>query len=148
MRIYRQRRPGEWDDVFRRMACELERLRPAHRGPISAPTTPGELIDRVVILRLRNMTAIDATGLHAIQDFADALSTSGRTLLLCGALPQPMRMMDEAEFHRHVGKENILPSVEAALTRAKEVWSSLRLAGTSSAPTNHGDTEARRPKQL
>jgi SulP family sulfate permease len=77
----------------------------------------------VVILRLRNMTAIDATGLHAIQDFADALSSSGRTLLLCGALPQPARMMDEAEFHRHVGEENILPNVETALSRAKEVWS-------------------------
>jgi SulP family sulfate permease len=75
----------------------------------------------VVILRLRNMTAIDATGLRAIQDFADALTRSGRTLLLCGALPQPARLMAEAEFHRHVGNENILPSVEAALGRAAEL---------------------------
>jgi SulP family sulfate permease len=75
----------------------------------------------VVILRLRNMTALDATGLRAIQDFADALRTNGRTLLLCGALPQPARLMEEAEFHRHVGDENILPSVEAALSRAKEI---------------------------
>ncbi len=76
----------------------------------------------VVILRLRNMTAIDATGLHAIQDFADALRQSGRTLLLCGAPPQPTRMMAKAEFHRHVGEENILPNVEAALERAEQVW--------------------------
>ena len=34
----------------------------------------------IVVLRLRNMTAIDATGLRAIQDFADALQQSGRTL--------------------------------------------------------------------
>jgi sulfate permease, SulP family len=76
----------------------------------------------VVILRLRNMTAVDATGLHAIQDFADALRRSGRTLLLCGAPPQPTRMIAKAEFHRHVGEENILPNVEAALERAEEVW--------------------------
>ena len=76
----------------------------------------------VVVLRLRNMTAIDATGLHAIQDFADALRTSGRTLLLCGALPQPARMMARAEFHHHVGEENILPNVEAALGRAAAIW--------------------------
>jgi sulfate permease, SulP family len=76
----------------------------------------------VVVLRLRNMTAIDATGLHAIQDFADALRASGRTLLLCGALPQPARMMARAEFHRHVGEENILPNVASALERAKEVF--------------------------
>jgi SulP family sulfate permease len=73
----------------------------------------------IVALRLRNMTALDATGLRGIQDFADALRASGRTLLLCGALPQPASLMDRAEFHRHVGKENILPSVEAALTRAR-----------------------------
>jgi len=76
----------------------------------------------VVVLRLRNMTAIDATGLRAIQDFADALHQSGRTLLLCGALPQPARLMSQAEFHRHVGAENILPNVEAALRRADELW--------------------------
>ena len=81
-----------------------------------------EDLTAVVVLRLRNMTAIDATGLHAIQDFADALRTSGRTLLLCGALPQPARMMAKAEFHRHVGEENILPDVAAALERAEEVW--------------------------
>ena len=75
----------------------------------------------VVVLRLRNMTAIDATGLRAIQDFADAVHQSGRSLLLCGALPQPARLMSQADFHRHVGAENILPNVEAALRRAGEL---------------------------
>jgi SulP family sulfate permease len=77
----------------------------------------------IVILRLRNMTAIDATGLRAIQDLADAVHQSGRSLLLCGALPQPSRIMSRAEFHRHVGAENILPNVEAALRRAEELVS-------------------------
>ena len=75
----------------------------------------------IVIVRLRNMTAIDATGLRAMQDFADAVHRSGRTLLLCGALPQPARLMSEAEFHRQVGEQNILPSVDAALQRARIV---------------------------
>ena len=75
----------------------------------------------VVVLRLRNMTAIDATGLRAIQDFADKLRESGRTLLLCGALPQPANLMAQAEFHRHVGPRNILPNVQAALDRAHEI---------------------------
>jgi SulP family sulfate permease len=75
----------------------------------------------IVALRLRNMTALDATGLRAIQDFADALHASGRTLVLCGALPQPSALMDKAEFHRHVGEENIVPSVDAALARAREI---------------------------
>jgi sulfate permease, SulP family len=81
----------------------------------------GELTP-IVILRLRNMTAIDATGLRAIQDFADALKRERRTLLLCGAPPQPTRLMENAEFHRHVGDKNILSSVDAALRRAEEIW--------------------------
>ena len=76
----------------------------------------------IVVLRLRNMTALDGTGLRAIQDFADALHATGRTLLLCGAPPQPARLMNEAEFHRHVGEDNILPHVEGALKRAAEIW--------------------------
>jgi sulfate permease, SulP family len=60
----------------------------------------------IVVLRLRNMTALDGTGLRAIRDFADALRATGRTLLLCGALPQPAALMNESEFHRHVGRDN------------------------------------------
>jgi len=81
----------------------------------------------IVVLRLRNMTALDGTGLRAIQDFADHLRAGGRTLLLCGALPQPARLMNKAEFHRHVGGANILPNVEAALARAAEIWTASRL---------------------
>ena len=72
----------------------------------------------VVVLRLRNMTAIDGTGLHALEHFADVLHDSGRTLLLCGMRDQPARMMERAEFHRHMGDENLVPSVEAAFARA------------------------------
>ena len=75
----------------------------------------------VVVLRVRNMTAIDATGLHALEVFSDRLRKTGRTLLICGAREQPARMLKEAEFVHHLGKENILPNVEAALNRAREV---------------------------
>lgn len=76
----------------------------------------------VVILRLRNMTAIDATGLKAIEDLADALHASGRALILCGALPQPAALMQQAVLHRHVGAENIVHSVEEALARARDAY--------------------------
>jgi SulP family sulfate permease len=75
----------------------------------------------IVVLRLRNMTAIDATGLHAFEQLADRLKKSGRTLLLCGALPQPSRMLHRADFVEHVGEDNILPNIHAALARAAEL---------------------------
>ncbi|HET9698224.1 MAG TPA: SulP family inorganic anion transporter, partial [Terriglobales bacterium] len=76
----------------------------------------------IVVLRLRNMTAIDATGLKALEDVADALHKSGRTLILCGAREQPAQLMKQAEFEEHVGAENICPHVEEALKRAKQVY--------------------------
>jgi sulfate permease, SulP family len=76
----------------------------------------------VVILRLRNMTAIDATGLGAIRDLADQLHASGRSLLLCGAREQPAQLMKQAEFERHVGAENICSSISEALERAADAY--------------------------
>jgi sulfate permease, SulP family len=76
----------------------------------------------IVILRLRNMTALDATGLGAIRDLADQVHESGRSLLLCGAREQPSKLMMQAEFERHVGAENICPSISDAIERAADVY--------------------------
>jgi SulP family sulfate permease len=75
----------------------------------------------LVILRLRNMTAIDATGIHALEQFADRLRKAGKTLLLCGARDQPSRLISQSDFLKHVGAENVLPHVQAALARAREI---------------------------
>jgi SulP family sulfate permease len=75
----------------------------------------------IVVLRLRNMTAIDATGLHALEQLADRLKREGRTLLLCGAPEQPSAFLRRAEFVEHIGANNILPNITAALGRAAEV---------------------------
>jgi SulP family sulfate permease len=76
----------------------------------------------VIILRLRNMTAIDATGLQALENFADQVHSSGRGLILCGAPEQPSRLMQQAEFEEHVGRENICKNVAEALARAADVY--------------------------
>jgi len=75
----------------------------------------------IVILRLRNMTAIDATGTHAIETFAKRLTDSGRTLLLCGAMQQPSKLLQHPRFLDRVGRENIMPNIQAALDRAREL---------------------------
>lgn len=72
----------------------------------------------IVILRLRNMTAIDATGLQALEDLAEKCRARGRTLILCGAPPQPAQLMRQTEFERHVGPANICANFHAALERA------------------------------
>jgi sulfate permease, SulP family len=80
-----------------------------------------EKLPPVVILRLRNMTAIDATGLHALESVADRLRKTGRHVILCGARSQPRRMMTRADFQQHFGAENICKHVNSALARAREL---------------------------
>ncbi len=79
----------------------------------------------VVILRLRNMTALDATGLFAIEEVAKELQSSKRTLILCGAREQPAQLIQQAEFAEVIGKENICDNVQHALRRAEEVFEGL-----------------------
>lgn len=88
----------------------------------------------IVILRLRNMTAIDATGLHALEKLSDRLKKSGRSLLLCGARDQPAQLLHRAEFVEHIGNDNILPHVQAALERAAINFESKKRVGPGSPP--------------
>lgn len=89
---------------------------------LSSVTDRLEELAPVVILRLRNMTAIDATGLLAMEDLADRLHAAGKSLILCGARPQPAKLMRQAEFEHHLGKDNVCPHITAALERAKVVY--------------------------
>lgn len=86
----------------------------------------------IIILRLRNMTAIDATGLQALEKLADVVHSSGRGLILCGAREQPAQLMKQAEFEQHVGAENISRSVAEALERAKALYEFMMQRGTLS----------------
>jgi SulP family sulfate permease len=75
----------------------------------------------ILIVRLRNMTAIDATGLHALETLSDRVRESGRALILCGARHQPAAFLHRAEFIDHIGERNFVPHIQAALARAHEI---------------------------
>jgi SulP family sulfate permease len=83
----------------------------------------------IVVLRLRNMTALDATGLHAIESLADRLHESGRTLLICGARDQPASLIERSSLYEHVGDDGMLPHINAALARAREVMAEREMEG-------------------
>jgi SulP family sulfate permease len=80
-----------------------------------------ETLTPIVILRLRNMTAIGAAGFLTRAGFARMLRESGRMLILCGARSQPAELMRQAEFEQRVlGQGNLCPNISAALQRAGE----------------------------
>jgi sulfate permease, SulP family len=92
---------------------------------ISVVTENMHSLPPVVILRLRNMTALDATGLFAIEEVARALQATGRTLILCGAREQPAKLLHEAEVEELIGKDNICENVQEAVSRAQDVFEKL-----------------------
>jgi SulP family sulfate permease len=88
----------------------------------------------VVVLRLRNMTALDATGIMAMEDLAEKLHESGRHLLVCGARKQPAEVIDQSDFRLVIGEKNVLPNVVEAMARARELhkgpWPDAAASGT------------------
>ena len=74
-----------------------------------------------VVFRLRNMTAIDATGLRALEDVIVRLRATGRNVILCGARSQPLAVMENAGFVDSVGRDNVCVNIDEALARASRL---------------------------
>jgi sulfate permease, SulP family len=79
----------------------------------------------VVIIRLRNMTALDATGLFALEEVARQLNASGRTLILCGTREQPAKLIRGSELEMMIGSDSLCENLQHALRRAEEVFESV-----------------------
>ncbi|MDX2148412.1 MAG: SulP family inorganic anion transporter [Planctomycetota bacterium] len=76
---------------------------------------------KVFILRMRYVPHIDATGLHALEDFLNKCRRNGTRLLLGGVHAQPMFEFARAGFDDKVGLENIFENLPDALARAREL---------------------------
>jgi SulP family sulfate permease len=100
---------------------------------ISVVTENMHKLPPVVILRLRNMTALDATGLFAIEETARALKATGRTLILCGAPEQPAKLLQEAGVEELIGEDNLCENVQAAVQRAQEAFEGMESQATAGA---------------
>jgi SulP family sulfate permease len=76
---------------------------------------------RVLILRMRKVLAMDATGLNALEDLHDKLRKRGKHLVLSGPHTQPLLVMDNAGFLDRIGRENVCAHIDAALERSREI---------------------------
>jgi len=76
---------------------------------------------QVLILRMRKVLAMDATGLNALEDLHDKLRKRGKHLILSGPHTQPLLVMDKAGFLDRIGRENVCAHIDAALERSREI---------------------------
>jgi SulP family sulfate permease len=75
----------------------------------------------ILILRMRKVLAMDATGLNALEDLYEKLHAKGKHLILSGPHTQPLFAMDRAGFLDRLGRENVCAHIDAALGRASEI---------------------------
>ena len=87
----------------------------------------------IIILRLRDMTAIDNTGIYAICKLANEMLKSGKKMLISGARPQPASLIARSSLPKILGSENILANIDLALERAKEIAADFEGIGSQSA---------------
>src|SRR5205814_2085308 len=75
----------------------------------------------VLILRMRKVVAMDATGLNALEDLYERLHRKGKHLILSAPHTHPLMVMEKAGFLERIGRENVCPNVDAALARGREI---------------------------
>ena len=74
-----------------------------------------------LILRMRNVPAMDISGLDALEEIRETCQQRGMTLILSHVNPQPFRVMKKAGFLEKIGEKNICPNIDAPLKRAAEL---------------------------
>jgi len=82
----------------------------------------------VFILRMRYVPHMDATAMHALEEFHDGCHRRGTTLLLAGVHTQPLFKLVKAGLLESIGEQNIFDNLDAALARAREIVNGSELA--------------------
>ncbi|MBQ4561370.1 MAG: STAS domain-containing protein [Clostridia bacterium] len=75
----------------------------------------------VLILRMRSMTAIDATALNSLEHLADRCDEKGVKIILSHVNSQPLKAMKKSGFYKRIGAQNFMPDITSALTHAKNI---------------------------
>jgi SulP family sulfate permease len=76
---------------------------------------------RVVVLLMRNVSAIDSTGIRALEDIVKRFKKSGTAVVLVGVHAQPMVAISRAGLVDLVGEDNLVGTIDDALTRAAQL---------------------------
>ncbi len=75
----------------------------------------------ILIVRMRSVPAIDATGLHSFESLIKVCKKSGKTLILSHVNEQPLSTLAKAGLLQEIGEENICANIDEALLRAAAV---------------------------
>ncbi len=75
----------------------------------------------VLCIRMRNVPAIDATGVDTLSKIADICEKNNISVVFSHVNEQPMSIMEKSGFVDRIGKENFCNHIDTALIRAEEL---------------------------
>jgi SulP family sulfate permease len=84
---------------------------------------------KVFILRMRHVTVMDATGLHALLDLRRKCQREGSTLVLAEIHAQPLMALHRSGHREEFGEENVTAHIDDALNRARKLLGRPELEG-------------------
>ena len=76
---------------------------------------------KVIILRMRSVSALDATAFGTLKKIYLECKKMDITLILSHVNEQPMKLMKKNGFDQVIGTENFVPHIDDAIERAKAV---------------------------
>ncbi|MFI5237069.1 MAG: SulP family inorganic anion transporter [Ignavibacteriales bacterium] len=76
---------------------------------------------KIIIIRMRDVPAIDSTGINALEKLLKDTKKHGTQLILSGVHTQPLMALAQAEFISKIGEENVLGNIDDALDHAREI---------------------------
>lgn len=76
---------------------------------------------KIMILRMRNVQAIDATGLNLLSQILKDNKATGTSLILSGVHAQPLFALAQYKLIDEIGEKNIFGNIDDALDRAREI---------------------------
>ncbi len=76
---------------------------------------------KILILRMRNVPFIDATGINRLKEICQQLNGKGTTIIISGANHEVKAELLKADLYTMLGKYNIQDNIGKAIERAKEI---------------------------
>jgi SulP family sulfate permease len=89
----------------------IERFKDAMRSVEKPP--------KVLILRMRHVQTIDASGLHTLEELLDSTRREGISLIISAVRPNVRKLMEQTGLVEALGSENFCEDIYCALDRAQ-----------------------------
>lgn len=76
---------------------------------------------KVLIIRMRHVSALDSTGMHALTEVVHRTRRDGTAVILSDVHMQPLVALTGTPAMSEIGEENVVGSLDLALARAREI---------------------------